>query len=614
MHAALQAHYGGPKQDARPLAYQLADTIGQGDQLAMLDGLQHHGLNALHGLSQLAEHGVNFAANHVLPADSSVRGAINRTVASDDAALAKREADYQARTDGRLGSYVGATAGEILPWMVGVGEARALGLLPKATSTLGKATALAGEGAAMGAATPVTTQGDYGRQKLTQIGVGAVAAPVLHGVTVGGSRAVGATMDRLTDAGRDRLANARLAGLLDMDPQTAETALRNAPQYVPGEQPSIAQVLGSPKVLQAERALRNNPHAAPAFVAQDVANDAARRQVVEGLAGTDADMAAAHAARTAATNPYYAQLPGKSVDPTQVLQALDALHNSGMGVRPNIRNAVAGLRGEITSRAAQDGTIVADILSGLHENAGSHLGPMASAQEKKALGPIKDSIANALDAAIPGYRANLAAYGAASQPINDMRAARSILDPSVSGGWNAGGDPSLRVSRINQALRADDRANFPMSDAARQQLEGVQSSLKRASVSDNKVGTSGSATDANEQARGLLAPAFRKNIGKGVGTIAGGLLSHLSGLPLVGDVGGMAIGGQIGGVLDKIAADSDAAILRKVGGKAANAQKAAEALQAYRLQQLRKQGLLGQLPNYLLPYGAPQIPLLQQTP
>jgi hypothetical protein len=28
----------------------------------------------------------------------------------------------------------------------------------------------------------------------------------------------------------------------------------------------------------------------------------------------------------------------------------------------------------------------------------------------------------------------------------------------------------------------------------------------------------------------------------------------------------------------------------------------------------KKQGLLGPLPNYLLPYGAPQFPLLQQTP
>jgi hypothetical protein len=52
--------------------------------------------------------------------------------------------------------------------------------------------------------------------------------------------------------------------------------------------------------------------------------------------------------------------------------------------------------------------------------------------------------------------------------------------------------------------------------------------------------------------------------------------------------------------------------MRKVGQKAANAAEAAKALEAYRLQQ--RQGLLGQLPDYLLPYGAPRIPLLMQQP
>ena len=34
-------------------------------------------------------------------------------------------------TDGNAGSYAGAAVGEVLPWMVGLGEARTSGLLPK---------------------------------------------------------------------------------------------------------------------------------------------------------------------------------------------------------------------------------------------------------------------------------------------------------------------------------------------------------------------------------------------------------------------------------------------------------------------------------------------------
>jgi hypothetical protein len=714
MHAALQAHYGGPQQP-KPLAYQVADKVGMGQVLGALDGLQHHGLNAVHGLAQLGEHGLNAAANALLPAPqhtlsglvsgqqpeatglAGVRQSINRATAADDASIAQRERDYQARTAGNAGSYVGAAAGEILPWMVGVGEARALGLLPKATSTLGKAGLLAGEGAAMGAATPVTEGGDYATQKATQIGVGAVAAPLLHGVTVGAGRVARATLDHLTDAGHERLANARLASLVGVDPQAAAQALRNAPQYVPGEQPSIAQVLTDPKVLQAERALRNNPHAGPAFVAQDVANDDARRQVVQGLAGTDQQLADAVAARRDGPGAFWrdnlargaednrygraqqhiagflqsrplnmtefnvldqarkiagqvqrgsiGQAEGDAairalapatgagrkaldqalgiidsgmLDPSRLIGHLQTLSKD---TNPTIAKTANSALDALARNQDGQGWVHARVLDGVRRNIGSMLrenAPMGGvgSQEGAAYGPLKAKIANALDRAIPGYRANLAAYAGASQPINDMQAARSLLGAMDRGGRNAGGDQVVNLSQIRSALGANDRADFPMSPEAEAKLEGVLRSRQRAGISDNKVGTSGSATDANEQARGLLGDSVRKNLGKGVGTIAGGLLSHLSGMPLVGDVGGMAIGGQVGGLLDKVAAKADAAVLGKVGSKAANAQKAADALEAYRLQQLRRQqGLLGQLPNYLLPYGAPQFPLLmQQTP
>ena len=148
-----------------------------------------------------------------------------------------------------------------------------------------------------------------------------------------------------------------------------------------------------------------------------------------------------------------------------------------------------------------------------------------------------------------------------------------------------------------------------MSQGAESQMDNVLASHQRSAISDQKLGTSGSDTEANNQARGLLEmPWLRNNIGKGLGTLAGGLLGHLTGLPLMGDIGSAAIGGGAGSLLDKMAAHADAGVMRQVGQKAGNAQKAAEALQAYRLQQARqRQGLLGQLPGYLLPYGAPQI-------
>ena len=91
-------------------------------------------MNIPHGIAQLVGHGVNAGAN-LLPEGNAVRGYVNRTVASDDAAMRQREADYQARTSGNAGSYTGAAAGEVLPWMMGIGALRSAGLLPKATTT-----------------------------------------------------------------------------------------------------------------------------------------------------------------------------------------------------------------------------------------------------------------------------------------------------------------------------------------------------------------------------------------------------------------------------------------------------------------------------------------------
>jgi hypothetical protein len=115
---------------------------------------------------------------------------------------------------------------------------------------------------------------------------------------------------------------------------------------------------------------------------------------------------------------------------------------------------------------------VGDTLNGMAKQQGRGATP----KEVVRYGPVKTALTDAIDGAIPGYSDHLAAYASHSAPINDMLAARSILDPNFSGGWNAGGDQVARVSRINQALRADDKANFPMTPEARQTLEGVRDS------------------------------------------------------------------------------------------------------------------------------------------
>ena len=307
------------------------------------------------------------------------------------------------------------------------------------------------------------------------------------------------------------------------------------------------------------------------------------------LAGTDADIAAAKAARKAATEPYYSQLPGQMADPAPILAQLEALTNSSLGVRPNIKSAATSLRNEIESRLGPDGKISADVLSGLHENAGSHLGPMASAQEKAALGPLRDTIADALDAAIPGYRANLAAYARASQPLTDMAAGRSLLSAIDSGGRDAGGNQAVSLTQVKSLLSKDDRAKFKMSPDARKALEAVRDALQQRSITNNTVAATGPGTAADTLRGGLSSPMAQRGI-SGVAATIGGLVGNVP--------GSLAALAASEGLL---AANN--AVTRKVGQKASNSLLAAEAIEAYKRDQM-KRGLLGKhgMPAYLLPY------------
>lgn len=587
----IAAMIAGKPKPRRRSTYNLTGVPGVSTQVgAFLDGLQHHTMNPLHGAAQLVTHGLEGVG--ILP---------DGTAAADDAALRRREADYQARTGDTALSYAGAAVGEVAPWMLAMRGLRSAGLLPKlsalkdvqgagakAANIAARTGLLAAEGATMGAVTPVTGEGDFASQKGAQVTTGAIAAPaVAGGAKLAGAAARGARQGArfLTERGREQVADQRVAKLFGSDAAVLQALRSGSP--VPGFQLTPAQALMTPEAVQTERMLRNNALTAPAFAAQESANNVALRDVVAGIAGTDADAAAARAARKAATDPYYSQLPGQMVDPAPVLAALDSLTNSSLGVRPNIKSAAASLKSEIQARL-QGGKIDAGILSGLHENAGSHLGPMASAQEKKALGPIKDSIADALDAAVPGYRANLAAYGRASQPLSDMAAGRAGLDAIDRGGRDAGGNQIVDLAKIKSILAKDDKARFKMSPQARTALEQVLEAAQRRSVANNTIAAAGPGSAA-DTLRGLSSSPVGQRSASGLA----GLL-------------GASFGGLDGGLASLLLLEganaANNSVTRKVGQKAASAKRAADAIEAHLARQ--KPGLLEQymMPSYLLPY------------
>lgn len=543
-----------------------------------VDGLQHHLGNIPTAIAQAGANQGEWLGNKLFgkraPTMAEMVSGKRETFADRvNQHVKQREADYQARTGedalSNAGSYAGATAGEILPWMLGMGAMRTGGLLPKVAGTGIKAGAkktglLALEGGAIASAAPVT-DGPFGANKARQVLTGAVAAPAL----AAGVKASSA-LRYLAPSGRDAIANERIARMFGTDAETL-ARLEAQPETIPGYRHTIAQQLATPEAVQAERILRNQGSTAPLFANREAANNAALRAEAGRLAGTDADMAAAKQARTAATAPYYEQLPGVGVDPAPVLAQLDALANSSLGVRPNIKQAAASLRAEIESRLDEGGKIDASILSGLRENVGSHLGPMASAQEKRALGPVADTIADALDGAVPGYRDNLAAYARMSSPIRDMETGRALVAAIDSGGRDAAGGQAVTLNHLKSLLAKDDKARYRMSPQARARAEAMLDALQRRSITNNTVAATGPGTAA-DALRGVSGSPLGQRMGGGILALLGGAFGGAdAGLAaLLANEGGIALNNSV---------------MRRVGQKAADSRLSAEAIEAYRRSQ-----------------------------
>lgn len=591
---------------AHPVRSAIGSVIG-GGTVDALDAFQHHLMNPLHGAAQLVDHGVDSAANAALPAGNGLRRYINQTVSSDDAAMAQREADYQARIPNGIPAAIGATVGEIAPWMYGVGELRAAGVLPKvapladvsgigekAANLAAKAGLLSGEGAVMGAAQPVTGS-DYWGEKGKQVGIGALAAPVMAAVINPAKNLLGGVLKYATSNGRNMLADARVAKLYGTDANML-AQLRAAPS-ADGFVPTPAQALATPEAVQTERILRNNPQTAPAFAKAHSNQNAALNAIVEQLSGTDADMASAHAARTAATKPYYDSLAGNPVPTGGLRDALQLLQNSSMGVRPKIGQAIGNIIGTMDQyRNPQAGNAVdAGILSGIRENIHSYLGDNPTAQEKKALAPVADYIADHIDAYVPGYRGNLAAYATASQPINDMQAARQLRDAIAASTLDAGGNQNVDLTKVRALLAKDNREKFPMSPQARSKIEGILAALQQRSVTNNNIAASGPGTAA-DTLRGSSSSVLQRLAAQGAGGAGAVVGSQFS--PGIGTLlGYLAATGAAEGVNS-----ANNAVMRQVGQKAASAPATADAIDAYLARKRNGGGFPSVVPVGLVPW------------
>ncbi len=533
-------------------------------QLGIVDGLQHRLIDVPAGIAQavgnVVNHGVQVGATafNRLTGQEGQGNAVSRYaagVAQRNAAknqeMTDREAAYQARTEGNYGAMAGGAVGMVAPWVVG-GVPKALATAGGAAARVLPATARVGQkvvsggtqGAIVGALQPATGEGSYWGQKGLQVGVGGVTGGALPAAAAGarGVYNVGRHVVAPGSVARDNLVRN-----LGADASTLAT-LRNAPEYVPGETPTTAQVLANPRAVMTEKALRNNPEYKPQFEDIDNANNAARLDVLRRLGGTDEELLGAVQARRDAAAPFRSQnLPedgSKLVDATPVIEVLQ---KRTLSANAAVRSA-ANEHLAIIKAQAKKGKVPAYLLDDVRQEVGGMLAKHApqgvvGTKEAAKYAPVSAQIVRTLDRQVPGYRDYLGAYRDNSVPINTMETARRIVGPVDQRGLNSAGDSRLTLPALNTGLNRADKSRFGMSPQARQEVEGVRQSLQRESVS-NSLRSAGSDTNYNAQAQGWLAKQMLgENLtgpttaGRGIAAGVGGLAGFATGGPVGAPVG-----------------------------------------------------------------------------
>lgn len=429
------------------------------------------------------------------------------TSRGDVAESRKLDAPLMATTPGKIGDLTGNIAA----------------MVP--TAFIPGANTLAGAGA-IGAATGLFQPSTSTGETAANIGLGTALAPagLLAGRGIGALyQGVKSALEPLFAGGQQRIAARTLQSFAGTPQEGASAAssLMNSPSVLPGVQPTTAELANNAGISQLTRVLKNNPEYATTLANRDASNRAVMSNAVSGIAGTDTDLAAAHAARTQAVSGLYdtaakASAPIDS-EMTALLQrpsmqtaigraqSLAAENGHSFGLAPNLPY----LPTELTGRDLQY------LKMSLNDMANS--GPQAGMGAHE-VGAIKGTLNNLngwINAKVPALKAADAAYGNLSKPINQMQIGGQLADKLNPALADFGGNSQLNAAKFATAMRNGDQlaANATgwkgstlantLSPEQQTTLQQVGEQLARRSNA-NATGVVGSNTGQNLVGQNLL--------------------------------------------------------------------------------------------------------------
>lgn len=371
-----------------------------------------------------------------------------------------RSAEIQAKIDhdrqldaplmdtaaGNVGNVAGSVAQLVTPaiGLKGVGLASRV-LLP--TTIAGNAA----QGAALGALQPTAT----GESRAGNAIIGGIAGGAGASLAKGLGAAYRGARNVMSNVGSvDRAAAERIAA----EAEDAVGLRVREPSQTPGVERTLAEETRDPGIARLEQTMRGQPGFN--WGARDTANNQAQTAVLERLAGTDADMAAAVSARDSmASGARQQAIQANPVEVQATLNALDDAIASNRG-REALRGTLEGLRNRLASYLDDNGRIDVQTLDNVRMDIGDMLaGRMggdssAALKGSRELVGVRDALNQEAGQQVPAFEQYLNAYRQGSVPINRMEIGRELLDRGTRNvETDAAGNRVLAAKPLANAVR-----------------------------------------------------------------------------------------------------------------------------------------------------------------
>lgn len=393
----------------------------------------------------------------------------------------RRDAPLMDTAAGMIGNVGGNIATALLPGGAGIATGRALSRVPaaarmaQALMTGGRAmvapTSIPGA-AALGMAQGAVQPAADAQDRLTNMAIGGGASAAVPTAIRAGQ--IGkAFIDPLTEAGQKQIIGRAMNSAAGGDSVAALQNLRNAQPLVPGSMPTVGQAAQNPGLAALERtAVPTDPVAMNEMAKRLTAQNDARINAVQTIAGTPAAREAAEGARSDAANVAYTRARTSDAmrrDLAAQQQAnIDAQNygltlGSGLPQRTAVESAEAAIRPsaaleDLAKRPDFKGYIAAaqrlaankgqeignplESIDGLHYIKLAIDDALSGANPTQALGrnakaatmDMKDRLTTEMDKISPAYAASREAFQQASRPINQMGIANQIIAPANQGG------------------------------------------------------------------------------------------------------------------------------------------------------------------------------------